>query len=69
VRAVAEFRQFLAQRDEASRRAGGEALAQSVAATDQYNAAVADDNHNRPHSALGGQSPAMRLNNVLGFNT
>jgi hypothetical protein len=42
--AVAEFRQLLAQRDEASRRASGEVLVQSVAATDQYNAAVADYN-------------------------
>jgi hypothetical protein len=42
--AVAEFRQLLAQRDEASRRAEGEVLAQSVAATDQYNAAVAEYN-------------------------
>jgi hypothetical protein len=42
--AVAEFRALLAQRDEASRRAGGEVLAQSGAATDQYNAAVAEYN-------------------------
>ena len=26
-------------------------------------------NHCRPHSALGGQPPAARLNNVLGFDT
>ena len=30
---------------------------------------IADYNHTRPHSALGGQPPAARLNNVLGFDT
>jgi transposase InsO family protein len=30
---------------------------------------ITDYNHCRPHSALGGQSPAVRLNNVLGFDT
>jgi len=30
---------------------------------------IADYNHTRPHSALGGLPPAARLNNVLGFNT
>jgi hypothetical protein len=30
---------------------------------------ITDDNHCRPHSALGGQPPALRLNNVLGFDT
>jgi len=30
---------------------------------------IADYNHTRPHSALGGQPPASKLNNVLGFNT
>ena len=29
---------------------------------------ITDYNHCRPHSALGGQPPATRLNNVLGFN-
>jgi transposase InsO family protein len=31
---------------------------------------IADYNHHRPHSALGGGiPPTTRLNNVLGFNT
>ena len=30
---------------------------------------IADYNHSRPHSALGGIPPATRLNNVLGFDT
>ena len=30
---------------------------------------IIDYNHCRPHSALGGQSPALRLNNVFGFDT
>ena len=30
---------------------------------------ITDYNHSRPHSALGGQPPAVRLNNVLGFDT
>jgi transposase InsO family protein len=30
---------------------------------------IADYNHSRPHSALGGQPPATRLNNVLGFDS
>jgi transposase InsO family protein len=30
---------------------------------------IADYNHTRPHSALGGLPPAARLNNVLGFNS
>jgi transposase InsO family protein len=30
---------------------------------------ITDYNHHRPHSALGGLSPATRLNNVLGFDT
>ncbi len=30
---------------------------------------IADYNHSRPHSALGGIPPAQRLNNVLGFNS
>ena len=30
---------------------------------------IADYNHTRPHSALGGKPPAERLNNVLGFDT
>jgi len=30
---------------------------------------ITDYNHSRPHSALGGIPPAMRLNNVLGFDT
>jgi transposase InsO family protein len=30
---------------------------------------IADYNHQRPHSALGGKPPVSRLNNVLGFNT
>ncbi len=30
---------------------------------------ITDYNHCRPHSALGGQPPAARLNNVLGFDT
>ncbi len=30
---------------------------------------IATYNHSRPHSALGGISPATRLNNVLGFDT
>jgi transposase InsO family protein len=29
---------------------------------------IADYNHTRPHSALGGLPPASKLNNVLGFN-
>jgi transposase InsO family protein len=29
---------------------------------------ITDYNHHRPHSALGGLSPATRLNNVLGFD-
>jgi hypothetical protein len=42
--AMAQFRQLLAQRDAASLAAGGEALAQSQAATDRYNAAVTEYN-------------------------
>ena len=30
---------------------------------------IADYNHSRPHSALGGRPPLEKLNNVLGFNT
>ena len=30
---------------------------------------IADYNHTRPHSALGGKPPLEKLNNVLGFNT
>jgi len=30
---------------------------------------IANYNHARPHSALGGQPPVTKLNNVLGFNT
>jgi transposase InsO family protein len=30
---------------------------------------IADYNHTRPHSALGGKPPASKLNNLLGFNT
>jgi transposase InsO family protein len=30
---------------------------------------IADYNHNRPHSALGGRPPFEKLNNVLGFDT
>ena len=30
---------------------------------------ITDYNHNRPHSALGGQPPASKLNNLLGFDT
>jgi transposase InsO family protein len=30
---------------------------------------IADYNHSRPHSALGGKPPAARLNNALGFDT
>ena len=30
---------------------------------------ITDYNHHRPHSALGGQPPAARLNNVLGFDS
>jgi transposase InsO family protein len=30
---------------------------------------IANSNHCRPHSALGGQTPAARLNNVSGFDT
>jgi transposase InsO family protein len=30
---------------------------------------IAEYNHTRPHSALGGLPPAAKLNNVLGFNT
>ena len=30
---------------------------------------ITNYNHRRPHSALGGLSPAARLNNVLGFDT
>ena len=30
---------------------------------------ITDYNHCRPHSALGGQPPAVRLNNLLGFDT
>ena len=30
---------------------------------------IANYNHTRPHSALGGNPPASKLNNVLGFNT
>lgn len=30
---------------------------------------IASYNHSRPHSALGGQTPATKLNNVLGFDT
>jgi transposase InsO family protein len=30
---------------------------------------IADYNHTRPHSALGGKPPLQKLNNVLGFNT
>jgi transposase InsO family protein len=30
---------------------------------------IANYNHTRPHSALGGQPPASKLNNVLGFNS
>jgi transposase InsO family protein len=30
---------------------------------------ITDYNHIRPHSALGGQPPLTKLNNVLGFNT
>ena len=30
---------------------------------------IADYNHRRPHSALGGLPPATRLNNVLGFDS
>jgi len=29
---------------------------------------IADYNHSRPHSALGGRPPLEKLNNVLGFN-
>jgi transposase InsO family protein len=29
---------------------------------------IADYNHTRPHSALGGRPPLEKLNNVLGFN-
>ena len=30
---------------------------------------IANYNHARPHSALGGKPPAAKLNNVLGFNS
>ena len=30
---------------------------------------IAEYNYTRPHSALGGQPPASKLNNVLGFNS
>jgi transposase InsO family protein len=30
---------------------------------------ITDYNHARPHSALGGQPPASKLNNLLGFDT
>ena len=30
---------------------------------------ITDYNHSRPHSALGGQPPASKLNNVLGFDS
>ena len=30
---------------------------------------ITDYNHTRPHSALGGQPPASKLNNALGFNS
>jgi len=30
---------------------------------------ITDYNHRRPHSALGGNPPAARLNNVLGFDS
>ena len=30
---------------------------------------ITDYNHARPHSALGGQPPASKLNNVHGFDT
>ena len=30
---------------------------------------ITDYNHHRPHSALGGQPPVARLNNVLGFDS
>jgi len=30
---------------------------------------IADYNHSRPHSALGGKPPLEKLNNVLGFDT
>ena len=30
---------------------------------------IAAYNHSRPHSALAGQPPASRLNNVLGFDS
>jgi transposase InsO family protein len=30
---------------------------------------IADYNHTRPHSALGGKPPVAKLNNLLGFNT
>ena len=30
---------------------------------------ITNDNHSRPHSALGGKPPLEKLNNVLGFDS
>jgi transposase InsO family protein len=41
----------------------------SAERTDAMQPWITDYNLSRPHSALGGQPPAAKLNNLLGFNT
>jgi len=50
-------------------RAYARAYLSSAERTHAMHPWIADCNHRRPHSALGGQPPALRLNNVLGFDT